>query len=219
MSRGAVAWLLLVFSLTLLVQLPASWLVRGFGVSAAGVSGSLWQGQAQQIGPFGPLQWTLQPWRLQGQGALGFQGQAWHVQVRGWPWRWEGEVRPAAAQVTVPAAYRLAGQWQGSVRVQGAWRQCLASDGRLTVTDLALSEPWSLGLGQGRVEVQCRGGWHLLGQLLQPGQHQLDVDADVRGRQAQIAIALQPDAALTPLLRGAQWLGPEATTGQRRVRW
>lgn len=219
MSRGAVAWLLLVFSLTLLVQLPASWLVRGFGVTAAGVSGSLWQGQARQIGPFGPLQWTLQPWRLQGQGALGFQGQAWHVQVRGWPWRWVGEVRPAAAQVTVPAAYRLAGQWQGSVRVQGAWRQCLASDGRLTVTDLALSEPWSLGLGQGWLEVQCRRGWHLLGQLLQAGQHQLDVDADVRGRQAQIAIALQPDAALTPLLRGAQWLGPEATAGQRRVRW
>ncbi|MNP60577.1 hypothetical protein D3C76_1556730 [compost metagenome] len=105
------------------------------------------------------------------------------------------------------------------MRVQGSGLQCLASDGRLTVADLALSEPWSLGLGQGWVEVQCRGGWRLLGQLLQPGQHQLDMDADVRGRQAQIAIALQPDAALTPLLRGAQWLGPEATTGQRRVSW
>ena len=31
--------------------------------------------------------------------------------------------------------------------------------------------------------------------------------------------ALQPDAALTPLLRGAQWLGPEATAGQRLIRW
>lgn len=219
MSRGGVAWLLWVFVLTLLVELPASWLVRGFGLPATGVSGSLWQGQATQLGPFGPLQWAVQPWRLQGQGALGFQGQAWQVRVEGWPWRWGLEVQPAAAQVTVPAAYRLVGQWQGTLRVHGAGRQCQAAEGRISVTDLALSEPWSLGLGQGWLEVQCRGGWHVLGQLAQQGQHQLQVDADLLGRQAQVTLALQPDAALTPLLRGAQWLGPEATAGQRLIRW
>ena len=77
----------------------------------------------------------------------------------------------------------------------------------------------SLGLGQGWLEVQCRGGWHVLGQLVQQGQHQLQVDAHLLERQAQVTLALQPDAALTPLLRGAQWLGPEATTGQRLIRW
>jgi len=84
---------------------------------------------------------------------------------------------------------------------------------------LALSEPWSLGLGQGWVEMDCRDGWRLHGQLAQQGQHRLMVDADLLGRRAQVAFELQPDAALTPLLRGAQWLGPQAVSGQRDVLW
>ncbi|MNH28588.1 hypothetical protein D3C79_887660 [compost metagenome] len=123
------------------------------------------------------------------------------------------------AQATVATDYRLAGLWQGAVRMQGAGRQCLGSEGRVTVTDLALSEPWSLGLGQGWLEMDCRSGWRLRGQLAQQGQHELFVDADLPGRRAQVGFELQPEAALTPLLRGAQWLGPQALAGQRDLRW
>jgi general secretion pathway protein N len=87
------------------------------------------------------------------------------------------------------------------------------------VSDLALSQPWSLGLGQGWLEMDCRSGWRLRGQLAQQGQHQLAVDADLPGRRAQLVFELQPEAALTPLLRGAQWLGPQALAGQRDLRW
>lgn len=213
------AWVVLVFVLTLLVELPASWVMRAFGLPARDVSGSLWQGEAQQLGPVGPLRWTLQPWRLQADAQLGFQGQAWQLRAAGWPWRWRLEASAVAAQATVLTDYRLAGQWRGALRMQGAGRQCRVSEGRVTVADLALSEPWSLGLGQGWLEMDCRSGWHLRGQLAQQGQHQLAVDADLPARRAQVLFQLQPEAELTPLLRGAQWLGPQALAGQRDLRW
>ncbi|RCL23822.1 general secretion pathway protein GspN [Pseudomonas sp. AFG_SD02_1510_Pfu_092] len=219
MSRTAVLWMLLVFALTLLIELPASWLARACGLPVRDVSGSLWQGQARQLGPVGPLRWSLQPWRLQASAELGFQGQAWQLRAEGWPWRWRLQATAMGAQATTATDYRLAGQWQGTLRMQGGGRQCRASEGRLTVTDLALSEPWSLGLGQGWLEMDCRSGWHLRGQLAQQGQHQLAMDADLPGRRAQVVFELQPEAALTPLLRGAQWLGPQALAGQRDLRW
>ncbi|MNP24890.1 Bacterial type II secretion system protein N [compost metagenome] len=219
MSRKGVAWVLLVFGLTLLVELPAAWVAHGAGVPVRDVSGSLWQGQAQQLGPVGPLRWSVQPWRLQATAQLGFQGQAWQLRAEGWPWRWRLEATAMGAQATVATDYRLAGLWQGAVRMQGAGRQCLGSEGRFTVSDLALSEPWSLGLGHGWLEMDCRSGWRLRGQLAQQGQHELFVDADLPGRRAQVGFELQPEAALTPLLRGAQWLGPQALAGQRDLRW
>ncbi|GLO41445.1 MULTISPECIES: general secretion pathway protein GspN [Pseudomonas] len=219
MSRISGAWVMSVFAVTLLVELPASWVVRGIGLPAREVSGSLWQGQAQQLGPVGPLRWAVQPWRLQANAQLGFQGQAWQLRAEGWPWRWRLEATAMGAQATVATDYRLAGQWQGTLRMQGAGRQCRASEGRMTVTDLALSEPWSLGLGQGWLEMDCRSGWHLRGQLVQQGQHELAVDADLPARRAQVMVKLQPEAALTPLLRGVQWLGPQALAGQRDLRW
>ncbi|PYB72633.1 general secretion pathway protein GspN [Pseudomonas sp. LB-090624] len=219
MSRRGMAWSVLVFVLTLLVELPADWVARAFGLPARDVIGSLWQGQAQQLGPVGPLRWTLQPWRLQANAQLGFQGQAWQLRAEGWPWRWRLEASAVGAQATVLTDYRLAGQWQGTLRVQGAGRECRSSEGRVTVTDLALSKPWSLGLGQGWLEMDCHSGWRLRGQLVQQGQHQLALDADLPGNRAQVAFALQPEAALTPLLRGVQWLGPQALSGQRDLRW
>jgi general secretion pathway protein N len=212
-------WLLLVFLLTLLVELPANWVVRAFGLPMRDVSGSLWQGQAQQLGPVGPLRWVVQPWQLQADAQLGFQGQGWQLRAEGWPWRWRMEATAKGPQATVSTDYRLAGQWQGTLRVQGAGRQCRASEGRVIVTDLALSDPWSMGLGHGWLEMDCRSGWRLRGQLAQQGQHQLAVDADLPGRRAEVVFELQPEAALTPLLRGAQWLGPQALAGQRDLRW
>lgn len=219
MSRRSVAWVLLVFAVSLLLELPASWVVRAFGLPVREASGSLWRGQAQQLGPVGPLHWAVHPWRLQASAELGWQGQAWRLRGEGWPWRWQLEATAMGAQAAVATDYRVAGQWQGTLRVQGAGRRCQGSDGRLVVTDLALSEPWSLGLGQGWLEMDCRNGWHLRGQLAQPGQHQLAMEADLQGRRTQLMYELQPDAALTPLLRGAQWLGPQALAGRRDLRW
>ncbi|WP_144171388.1 type II secretion system protein N [Pseudomonas sp. Kh13] len=219
MSRNGMAWVVLVFVLSVVVELPVSWVVRAFGLPVRDASGSLWQGQARQLGPVGPLHWTVQPWRLQASAQLGFQGQAWQLRAEGWPWRWRLDASAVGAQATVPMDYRLAGQWQGGVRIEGAGRQCRASEGRITVTDLALSEPWSLGLGQGWLEMDCQSGWRLRGQLLQQAQHQLAVNADLPGRRAQVVFELQPGAALMPLLRGAQWLGPQALAGQRDLRW
>ena len=213
------AWLVLVFVLTLLVELPANWVARVLGLPMHEVSGNLWHGQAQQLGPVGPLRWRVQPWRLQANVQLGFQGQTWQLRAEGWPWRWRLEAAAAGAQATTQTDYRLAGQWQGALRLQGAGRQCRSSEGRITVTDLALSEPWSLGLGQGWLEMDCRSGWRLRGQLAQQGQHQLAVNADLLARRAQVVFELQPEAELTPLLRGVQWLGPQALAGQRDLRW
>ncbi|WP_079229522.1 type II secretion system protein N [Pseudomonas putida] len=219
MSRRGLLWCAMVFTLTLLVELPAAWVVRAVGLPARDVSGSLWHGQAQQLGPVGPLRWALRPWRMQADAQLGFQGQAWRLRAEGWPWRWRLEAAALAAQATVLTDYRLAGQWQGELRLQGAGRQCRSSEGRVSVTDLALSEPWSLGLGQGWVEMDCRAGWRLRGQLAQQGQHELKLDADLAGRKAQVMFDLQSEAALTPLLRGVQWLGPQALVGRRELRW
>lgn len=219
MSRKGMAWVVLVFVVSVLVELPANWVVRAFGLPMRDASGSLWQGQARQLGPVGPLHWTVQPWRLQANAQLGFQGQAWQLRAEGWPWRWRAEASAVGAQTTALSDYRLAGQWQGTLRLQGAGRQCHASEGRVTVTDLALSEPWSLGLGHGWLALDCRGGWRLRGQLAQQRQHQVAVDADLLARRAQVVFELQPEAELTPLLRGAQWLGPQALTGRRELRW
>ncbi|HCV41762.1 MAG TPA: general secretion pathway protein GspN, partial [Pseudomonas sp.] len=144
MSRRVLLWCGLVFTLSLLVELPAAWVTRGVGLSALDVSGSVWQGQAQQLGPVGPLRWTLQPWRMQANAQIGFQGQAWQVRAEGWPWRWQLEAAALTPQATALLDYRLAGQWQGALRMQGSGRQCRSSEGRVSVTDLALSEPSSL---------------------------------------------------------------------------
>ncbi|MGE8384594.1 MAG: hypothetical protein ACN6PL_13100, partial [Pseudomonas putida] len=109
MSRKGVAWILLVFGLTVLVELPAAWVARGAGLPVREASGSLWQGQAQQLGPVGPLRWSVQPWRLQATAQLGFQGQAWQLRAEGWPWRWRLEATAMGAQATVATDYRLAG--------------------------------------------------------------------------------------------------------------
>ncbi|MFJ4064918.1 hypothetical protein ACIPW4_06435 [Pseudomonas sp. NPDC089996] len=219
MSRRGLLWCAVVFVLTLLVQLPAAWVVRSVGLPARDVSGSVWQGQAQQLGALGPLRWAVQPWRMQANAQLGFQGQAWQLHAEGWPWRWQLEATALGAQATVLTDYRLAGQWQGLLRMQGAGHQCRRSEGRVSVTDLALSEPWSLGLGQGWVEMDCRDGWRLRGQLVQQGQHELRLEADLERLRGQVAFSVRRGAALTPLLRSAQWLGPQALTGQREVRW
>ncbi|WP_248917123.1 general secretion pathway protein GspN [Pseudomonas entomophila] len=219
MSRRAGGWLGLVFCLSLLVELPAVWLAWLSGLPAQGVVGSLWQGQAMRLGAVGPLRWELRPWRRDAQVWLGFQGQGWRLHAHGWPWHWQAEVEALGAQPSVAQNYRFAGQWQGALHLQGSGRRCSEAQGRIEVNDLALAEPWSLGLGQGGIEMNCADGWHVSGYLAQDGQHRLAVEGDLLARRAQVNIDVQPDAALTPVLRGVQWLGAEALQGQREIRW
>lgn len=103
--------------------------------------------------------------------------------------------------------------------MRGAGARCSGADGQISIEDLALVEPWSLGLGRGSMQMDCSSGWHLFGQLNQPGQHQLELDADLSARRAKVDFKLQNDAALTPILRALQWLGPTERVGQRKVGW
>ncbi|WP_331832537.1 hypothetical protein VUG52_05640 [Pseudomonas sp. LH21] len=219
MKRWAGLWMALVFCLTLLAELPARWLVAGVGLPAEGVSGSLWQGQAERMGAAGPVQWTWRPWQRDLQVRLGFQGQGWQGRLSGWPWRWQAGLQAVGAQPSAVLGYRLTGQWQGGISLQGSGQRCLAAEGRITVADLALSAPWSLGLGQGTLEMDCHQGWRLVAGLVRQGQHQLGLEADLVARRAQLDFAMSADAGLTPVLRGLQWLGPEDSVGQRRLSW
>ncbi|MBA1203698.1 general secretion pathway protein GspN [Pseudomonas capeferrum] len=219
MSWRAGSWVLLVFCLTLLIQLPASWVAHGLGWAATGISGTVWRGQARHIGSIGPIEWDWRPWRLQAQTRVGVQGQAWALDVRGWPWAWHARITPWQAPDGAPAEHRLVGQWQGVIQLAGQGRRCSAAQGRIAVVDLALAAPWSLTLGQGVIEMDCRQGWRLLGRLDLAGQHQASVDADLLARQARLRVSVEESAAITPLLRSAQWLAPGGRELQRGVEW
>lgn len=120
MSRRGLLWCAMVFTLTLLAELPAAWVARAVGLPARDVSGSLWHGQAQQLGPVGPLRWALRPWRMQADAQLGFQGQAWRLRAEGWPWRWRLEAAALAAQATVLTAWPDSGKGSCACRGRGA---------------------------------------------------------------------------------------------------
>jgi general secretion pathway protein N len=219
MSKRAGLWLVMVFCVSVLAQLPASWVVSGLGLPATGGAGSIWQGQATQWGQLGLVRWHLQPWRISGQVQAGFQGQDWQAQVSGWPWAWRAELAALGAQARVPVGYRLVGQWQGAISMQGSGWGCSAAQGQLQAHDLTLVEPWSLGLGRATLQMDCSDGWNLSGTLQADGQHHGRVDADLLRRQAKINLELEPDTGLVPILRGAQLLGMQALQMQRRVSW
>ncbi|SDH80116.1 general secretion pathway protein N [Pseudomonas flavescens] len=219
MTRRAWLWGLLVFALTLLVELPARWLLAPLPVPLAGISGSIWQGQAERLGDLGPLRWDWQPWRLMAQGSAGYQGQRWQLQVSGWPWRWHASLQPASDPHTLATGYRLAGQWQGMIELTGSGARCLSADGHLQADGLALLAPWQLDLGQARLALDCRAGWKLAGQLSLAGQHHAELAADLLARQARLTGRVEPGAALRPVLVSAQWLAPGVTEVARSIRW
>ncbi|QBF25446.1 general secretion pathway protein GspN [Pseudomonas tructae] len=211
------AWVALVFSLTLLAELPASWLLKP--VTARGVSGSLWQGQAQRIGPVGPVAWHWQPWRLQAQMNIGFQGQDWQLRLGGWPWDWHAYVEPLGAIATGSSSYRLSGQWKGRIEAQGSGGQCRVGEGEIGAAELTLVSPWSLTLGATRVRIDCSSGLHLLAQLQLQGQHQFSVDADLMQRRGRLQGSVEPGALLAPVLQSGQWLKPGNTALSRNLKW
>ncbi|OLU28705.1 general secretion pathway protein GspN [Pseudomonas sp. PA15(2017)] len=219
MTRRGGLWALLVFTVTLLVELPARWLMAPLPVPLAGISGSIWQGEAERLGDLGPLHWRWQPWRLNAQASAGYQGQRWQLQVSGWPWAWHASLRPVSDPHTLETGYRLAGQWQGHIELEGRGARCLSANGNLQGDDLALLAPWQLELGQARLALDCSSGWKLAGQLSLPGQHQADLAADLLARQARLTGRVEPGAALQPVLISAQWLAPGGSEVSRRIRW
>ncbi|WP_318864418.1 hypothetical protein, partial [Pseudomonas soli] len=170
-------------------------------------------------GEVGRAQWRWGRGQGGRQVRLGFQGQGGEGRLRGGPWRWQADLKGLGAQPSVGGDYRRAGQWQGSIKLQGSGQHCRAAAGSITVADLALNTPWSLVLGQGSLAMDCRQGWRLSAGLVRQGQHKMSLEADLAARQAQVDFVLQANAGLTPVLRGVQWLGPEDTVGQRRLRW
>lgn len=219
MKARVLLWPLFVFALTLVAEWPARWLAAMAGLPAQGVSGSLWHGEAAQVGDAGALKWQVQPWRLRAQMRLGYQGQDWQLQIAGWPWRWHAQLAALEPTTSVAADYRLAGHWQGRLDIDGAWRRCQHAAGRLQTQSLALVAPWSMALGEGWLQLQCDDDWRVQGALALAGQHRVDLEAFLGARRGRLTFAVQPQAALTPLLRGAQWLGPEASSGERQWRW
>lgn len=219
MTRLRWLWVLLVFAVTLLVELPARWLLAPLPVPLAGISGSVWQGQVERLGDLGPLRWDWQPWRLRAQASAGYQGQRWQLHVSGWPWAWNASLQPVSDPHTFVTGYRLAGQWQGSIELKGRGTRCLSANGNLQGDGLALLAPWQLDLGRARVALDCSAGWKLAGQLSLAGQHHADLAADLLARQARLTGRVEPGAALQPVLVSAQWLAPGGTEVARSIRW
>lgn len=219
MKRRGWLWALLVFTVTLLAELPARWVLAPLSVPLAGISGSLWHGHAERLGDLGPLHWQWQPWRLRAQASAGYQGQRWQLEVAGWPWAWQASLQPVSDPHTRVTGYRLAGQWQGRIVLTGNAARCRSAEGHVQVDGLALQAPWQLELGQARLALECSSGWKLAGQLSLAGEHQADLAADLLARQARLTGRVEPGAALQPLLVSAQWLAPGGTQVARNIRW
>lgn len=219
MSRRRWLWALLVFGLTLLIELPARWLLAPLPLAQAGVQGSLWHGQASRLGDLGVVEWRWQPWRLRLQVDAAYQRQHWQLRVNGWPWSWRASLQPGASDAVAVTRYQLAGQWQGALNMQGRGLSCMAAEGSLQANDLALLAPWQLQLGHVQLRMECQGGWLLLGQLQQAGQHQAELRADLLTRRAKLTGRIEPDSALQPLLVSARWLPAGGTQVARDIRW
>lgn len=215
MSRrlsGMLAWGALVFSLTLVLNLPAAFVLRQLnwppGWQPAGVSGSLWQGRIAHLGVLGPLDWQFRPWARETQLNLGFGPRIWALSIQGWPWNWQAQLAPHAVSGLPRAGFMLDGEWQGRLQLSGAGRECRNSEGTLIGSDLALLTPWQVNLGTTRIELQCQGGLRVLAELQLANEHRFNIEADLARQRAQVQGWVEPAAAVTPLLVQARWLTP-----------
>lgn len=208
-----------VFVLTLLLNLPAALIARTIdwpsGWEPKIITGSLWTGRAEQIGPFGPLAWKLRPWLGEAHIDGGFQQQAWGLSISGWPWAWRADLLPGAATVTPSAGYALDGQWRGRLQIEGRGARCVSSEGELVGDDMVLLSPWMMVLGNARLNVDCREKILLLAQVARNGQHRFDARIDPFTRQTQITGQVESEAGVRPLLIQAGLLRPGETRFER----
>ena len=199
-------WLVaaLVFTLTLVLNIPAAFVARFIAWPAAwqpqAISGTLWNGRMSQLGAVGPLSWDLQPWLGRGRISAGFQRQAWDLHASGWPWAWQMQLVPAAPMVTPAAAYMLDGRWQGKLSLHGRGAHCNASEGELRGEDLALLVPWTVVLGSARLQLACGDAVRLLANVQRAGEHQFDANVQPFTRRIEVKGHVEPEASITPLL-------------------
>jgi general secretion pathway protein N len=208
-----------VFIVTLLFNVPAALIARLVdwpeGWEPKMITGTLWTGRAEQIGPLGPVVWRLRPWLGVAQVDSGFQQQAWGLSINGWPWAWQADLLPGAAMVTPSAGYALDGQWQGRLRVEGRGARCLSSEGELVGNDMVLLSPWMMVLGNARLSVDCREKLQLRAQVARDGQHRFDARFDPFARLAVIDGQVESEAGVRPLLIQAGLLRPGETHFER----
>jgi general secretion pathway protein N len=207
MRRGLTLWGLAVFCVLVLLGSPAAFWVRGFswpaGWAPQGVSGTLWQGQAQRMGQLSALSWSLSPSL---DGVLGeWRGVAlehqWQLRLKGWPWAWNARLEALGHVPQAATAVRVAGNWQGHVQVHGAGAHCVNSEGELFAPRLALLAPWGMPLGAARLSLDCQASVRLKASLLQPGMHQLGFDGDLPARRAALSGDFEEASELAALLR------------------
>lgn len=222
MTRGL--WLLgvLAFTLTLLVKLPAAWLMQSVvwppGWRPGQATGTLWQGQVDQLGPLGPLAWQWQPWQGRLQMALGFERQAWHLELVGWPWRWQAILRPGPSAAGIAREYLFDGQWRGELRLAGQGTHCQQAEGELRGDQVALLAPWTLALGEARLTLVCDKHLQVQAEIQRSGEHHLNARLETGIGRVMLSGQVQAGAALRPPLVQAGWLKKEAQTFEAQLR-
>lgn len=212
MTRWIVVWGVLVLTFTLLLNVPAAFVVRQLdwppGWQPQMVSGSLWDGQMAQLGALGPVEWSVRPWAREIHVDAAFQQRIWALSLHGWPWDWQARLAPGVVSAAPAGSFVLAGQWGGGLNVSGAGRACRSSEGELRGTDLALLTPWVVSLGNTDIRLECREGLKLLATLYLKDEHRFDVEADWDRKRVKVDGRVEPTAAATPLLVQARWLSP-----------
>lgn len=192
----------LVFALTLLLNLPATWALRLVdwpdGWQPEQVSGSLWNGRVQRAGALGPLSWQLRPWRAQVD--TGFARQRWTLTASGWPWNWQAQLAPSVATTGVDSRYLIDGHWQGRLQIAGQGGRCVHASGELRGRDIGLLTPWTLALGEARLSLDCHQGLQGFADVQRIGEYRLEARFEARTGRLQLSGQVLPNAPLTPLL-------------------
>lgn len=223
MKRWAILWAVAVFSGALLLGAPVSFWARWInwpdGWQPQALSGSLWQGQAAQLGPLGPVNWQLTLVGPRAEVRAGALQRQWHLQIEGWPWQWQARLEDAGSLVTPEQPFSLEGDWQGHIEVSGRGRRCLSSKGSLRALQLDLLSPWAMPLGQAELRLACQAQTHLLARLEHPDQHQLALDTNLEGRTTELSGRVEKTSELSGLLRQFGLLGQDQQTLQSRLDW
>jgi len=222
-KRWLVAWGLIAFAVVVLLGSPAAFWARLVdwpnGWRPQSVSGTLWDGRAQQIGPLGPVSWQL---GLAGPVAdvqIGALQRRWLVTLRGWPWQWQASLRDDGSTATSEQQVQLEGEWGGQVDIRGRGQECTSSSGSLTAARLDLLAPWAMPLGKGELRIDCSGSPRLHARLEQAGQHRFVLVANLSARTTELEGTATNASEFAGLLRQFGLLGPGQEAFQARFGW
>jgi len=224
MSRLLAMWMGLVMGVCLLCQAPAAFYLERIdwspGWRPQAISGTLWDGRIERLGPWQALAWQLRPWAGNLQVSAALAGQGVQARFSGWPWQWHAWLGPHARTRVDSGAWQLGGDWQGAVQVQGRGLSCTRAQGQVSVTHLAVVTPWSLALGDGELHLLCSSGrLGLAGTVQAAGQHRLELQGDFSARRLQLSGQLEPEATLLAPLAQVGWTRDGQRHFSRTARW